>query len=93
MARFLVLAAIGALSLIPPPARALEPVRGVVRAVQEAWLTTELNARVTGVSRREGEAFVKGEVLITFDCDKYRFDLEAARAEETFHRIALENSV
>ncbi|MGL5736273.1 MAG: efflux RND transporter periplasmic adaptor subunit, partial [Beijerinckiaceae bacterium] len=70
-----------------------EPVRGVVRAVHEAWISTELNARMVRIARREGETFAKGDVLIAFDCDKYQSELDAARAEEEFNRLAHENSV
>ncbi|MGL4325739.1 MAG: efflux RND transporter periplasmic adaptor subunit [Beijerinckiaceae bacterium] len=70
-----------------------EPVRGIVRAVHEAWIATELNARMIQISRREGESFKKGDVLIAFDCDKYNSELEAARAEQEFNKLALDNSI
>lgn len=75
------------------PAHGEEPVRGIVRAVNEAWISTELNARMIEVNRREGESFRKGDVLIAFDCDKYVSELDAARAEEEFNRLAHENSL
>jgi membrane fusion protein (multidrug efflux system) len=70
-----------------------EPVRGLIRAVDDAQISTELNARILQVTRREGEEFRKGEVLLTFDCGKYETELKAARAEEAFNRIAFNNSV
>lgn len=73
--------------------QAEEPIRGLVRAVDDALISTELNARIIKIARREGEVFEKGEVLIMFDCRKYETELAAARAEEKFNRIALENSV
>ena len=54
------------------------PVRGVVRAVSEAVISTEISARVSKVSFREGQAFKKGEPLIVFDCAVY--DAETAAA-------------
>lgn len=81
------------LAAIPGHGRAEEPVRGIVRAVNEASISTELNARMIEVNRREGESFAKGDVLIAFDCDKYTSELAAARAEEEFNRIALDNSI
>lgn len=70
-----------------------EPVRGLVRAVDDALISTELSARIVKITRREGEDFKKGDVLITFDCAKYETALTAARAEEEFNKIALDNSV
>jgi RND family efflux transporter MFP subunit len=70
-----------------------EPIRGLVRAIDDALISTELNARILKITRKEGEIFEKGEVLIMFDCRKYETELAAARAEEQFNRIAFENSV
>lgn len=70
-----------------------ETVRGLVRAVDDALISTELNARILKITRREGEIFTKGEMLIMFDCRKYKTELAAARAEQQFNRIAFENSV
>ncbi len=70
-----------------------EPVRGLVRAVDEALISTELNARILQITRREGESFAKGDTLLDFDCGKYESELDAARAEEQFNLFALENSV
>ncbi len=81
------------MAALETPVGAQEPVRGIVRAMEDAWLSAELNARMTAVHRREGESFSKGEVLITFDCEKQASELAAARAEEAINRIAYENSV
>jgi membrane fusion protein (multidrug efflux system) len=70
-----------------------EPVRGMVRAIDDALISTELNTRIVEITRREGEDFKKGDVLVRFDCVKYETELTAARAEEEFNRIALDNSV
>lgn len=72
---------------------AQEPVRGLVRAIDDALISTELSARILEVTRREGEEFRKDDVLIRFDCGKYETELKAARAEEEFNKIALDNSV
>jgi membrane fusion protein (multidrug efflux system) len=86
------------LALLHPVGAALaedgqEPVRGLVRAIDDALISTELNARILEVTRREGEDFKKGEVLIRFDCRKYETEFAAARAEVEFNKIALDNSV
>ncbi len=70
-----------------------EPVRGLVRAIDDALISTELNARILEITRREGEAFKKGDLLVSFDCAKYEAELHAARAEEEFNKIALDNSI
>ncbi len=87
------LLALALMAALEAPVRAQEPVRGIVRAMEDAWLSTELNARMTAVHRREGETFSRGEKLITFDCEKQASELDAARAEEAINRIAYENSV
>jgi membrane fusion protein, multidrug efflux system len=74
-------------------ASATELVRGVVRPVDQAVISTELNARVLHVTRREGETFKKGDLLLDFDCEKYRADLRAARAEERVNASTLQNSI
>ncbi len=70
-----------------------EQIRGLVRPLDEALISTELNARILEISRREGQSFKVGEVLVRFDCRKYETELAAARAEEEFNRIVLANSV
>jgi RND family efflux transporter MFP subunit len=70
-----------------------EPVRGMVRAIDDALISTELNTRILQIARREGEDFKKGDILLKFDCRKYETELKAALAEEEFNKIALDNSV
>ena len=84
---------VAALALAASPAAAQEPVRGLVRAVYDAWISTELNAQIVKIQRREGEAFKRNEVLIAFDCDKYETEHRAARAEQEFTRVVLDNSI
>lgn len=94
--RHLVFAALaGALgiSAIATPAQADDPVRGVVRAVRDATIATELNARVARVAKRDGDSFETGDLLLEFDCAKQRAELEAARAEDSLNRAAYENAV
>ena len=52
------------------------PVRGVVKAVDKAELSTDLVARVTAIGFRFGERFKKGDLLVTFDCDRYRAEAQ-----------------
>lgn len=71
----------------PLVADAAVPVRGVVRAVERAQISTDLMARVERIGFRAGEAFKKGDLLIAFDCQRYRADAQAAEA--TFREMKL----
>lgn len=63
------------------------PVRGVVRALDQSALSTDLAARVLKIGFREGEAFKTGDLLIAFDCDRYR--AEAQSADAVFQEMQL----
>ena len=56
------------------------PVRGVVRAIEQAQLSTDLIARVEKIGFRTGEAFKKGDLLIAFECERYRAEAQSAEA-------------
>jgi membrane fusion protein, multidrug efflux system len=56
------------------------PVRGVVRALDQAALSSDLQARVIKIGFREGETFKKGELLIAFDCERYKAEAQSADA-------------
>jgi len=56
------------------------PVRGVIRAVNEAVLSTDIVARVSEMPHREGESFAKGDLLIRFDCAVLEAEIAAARS-------------
>lgn len=64
----------------PPQADEAVPVRGVIRALDQAALSTELQARAATIGFREGEAFKKGDLLIAFDCERYRAETQSAEA-------------
>jgi RND family efflux transporter MFP subunit len=68
------------------------PVRGVIRAIDQAALSTELQARVTKIGFREGEAFKKGDLLIAFDCERYRAETQSAEAVAREMRLTLESN-
>jgi membrane fusion protein, multidrug efflux system len=58
------------------------PVRGIVRSVDQASISTELATRVAAVHFREGEHFKTGDVLLEFDCRRQRAGLVAAEAQQ-----------
>lgn len=75
--------------------------RGVLRARDQAVLSSELAGRITEMPYAEGQGFAKGEVLVRFDCSAYQAQLRAAQAgaraarEELAHnkQLAALNSV
>jgi membrane fusion protein, multidrug efflux system len=68
------------------------PVRGLVRSVHQAMISTELQARVASIARREGEAFRKGDVLIELDCRRQRAELASAEASLQEMKFTLDNN-
>lgn len=67
-------------------------IRGVVHAVQDAMIASDIASRVDRLPLREGDAFRAGDVLVEFDCDKPRAELRAAEAEAQVNRIAADNA-
>lgn len=78
----------------PTPISADEavPVRGVVRALDQAALSTELQARVGKIGFREGEAFKKGDLLMSFDCERYRAETQSAEAVAREMKLTLDSN-
>ncbi len=68
------------------------PIRGVVRAVREANIATDVNARILSIPYRDGDSFAAGAELVVFDCDKTQADLRSAEAEVQVNRLALDNA-
>lgn len=68
------------------------PARGVVRAIDQAQISSDLGARVAKVGFRVGESFKKGELLIGFDCERVRADANAADAVYREMKVTLESN-
>lgn len=68
------------------------PVRGVISALDQASLSTELSARVVKIGFREGEAFQKGDLLVAFDCERYRAEQQSAESVALEMRLTLESN-
>ena len=62
-------------------AASLVEVRGIVRAVDQAMISTDLAVRAAKINFQEGERFRAGDVIVEFDCRKQRADLAAAEAQ------------
>ncbi|MEK1905203.1 MAG: efflux RND transporter periplasmic adaptor subunit [Pseudomonas sp.] len=75
--------------------------RGVLRARDQAMLSSELAGRIVEMPYADGQDFKKGEVLVRFDCSAYQAQLNASQAavraarEELTHnkQLAALNSV
>lgn len=68
------------------------PIRGVVRSLRQATISTELAAIIAKVGFREGERFAKGDVLVAFDCRRHRAELASAEAVHQEMKIAVESN-
>jgi RND family efflux transporter MFP subunit len=66
--------------------------RGVVRAVNEAAISSDLAMRILRLPFREGDAFKKDDVLVEFDCERLRADVKAAEAERRGHQAQYQSS-
>jgi membrane fusion protein, multidrug efflux system len=71
---------------------AKEPIRGIIRAVETAMISTELTMRVARVAFMEGERFKKGDALVEFDCRRPRAELAAAEAQHHEMKLTLDNN-
>ncbi len=69
------------------------PVRGIVRAVHQASLATDVPMRVKRLVVREAQSFRKGDVLIEFDCHRLEADVRAAQAARREMHLALESNL
>ena len=68
-----------------------DAIRGIVRAVNKAMISTELQARAARVAFQEGERFRKGDVLVEFDCRKQHAQLASAEAQQLEMNLNLDN--
>jgi len=69
------------------------PIHGVVRASQQATITTDLVARASSVGFREGQRFNKGDILIAFDCRRQMSELAAATAQQKEMEVAYQSAL
>lgn len=68
-------------------------VRGVLRPLAQATLSTDISARVNKVGFKDGEPFKKGDILVAFDCARQEADLASADAQEREMRVALDSAL
>ncbi|GJL65603.1 MAG: hypothetical protein NPIRA05_05740 [Nitrospirales bacterium] len=63
------------------PSSDLQAIRGIVKPVVEAVIASEIQALVRRMPFRDGDGFKKGDLLVEFECAKYRAELSAAQAD------------
>jgi membrane fusion protein, multidrug efflux system len=68
-----------------------DSVRGVIRAVDEANLTSSLGRKIIELPVKESGMFKKGDLLARFDCASARASFDAAKAKHRVEQIAFEN--
>lgn len=54
--------------------------RGVLRAIAQATLSSDLAGRIIELPFREGQSFKQGDLLARFDCSVYQAQLNASQA-------------
>lgn len=69
------------------------PIRGIVRALNQASISTDVPARVSAIGFREAQAFKKGDVLIRFDCERLQAEYAAAEAVHREMKLTLDSNV
>ena len=65
--------------------------RALVVATEKVSISSEIAARVEKINFLMGDAFDKGDVLITFDCKLYKAQLEVIKADHKSAKIQLKN--
>ena len=65
--------------------------RALVSATEKVSISSEISARVEKINFLLGDAFKKGDVLISFDCELYKAQNEVIKANYETAKIQLEN--
>ena len=68
-------------------------VEGIIVAGREASISVGLSARVSDVPFNLGDRFVKGDVLIEFNCKQMQAELEALKAQQSSLGYTHKNNV
>jgi membrane fusion protein (multidrug efflux system) len=88
------LAAVGAFAAendAPDRQAPLDGLRGIVRAADEASISSDLGFPIASLPFKEGESFRKGDVLATFECGDIQAQLKSAEAALAAAQIAVAN--
>lgn len=68
------------------------PARGLVRPLHQASIATDLGLPVASIGFREAEAFRKGDVLVTFDCERLAAEQRALEAISREMKLTLDSN-
>ena len=68
-------------------------IRGLVKPVTSATISSESSARIIKLPYYMGDAFTKGETLVEFDCSLHNAELAAAKAELDAEQKKHENNL
>jgi RND family efflux transporter MFP subunit len=71
--------------------RSVAPVRGLVRALNQASIGIDFAVPVEKLHVREAESFHKGDPLVTFDCRRMRAEYSAAAATSREMKLTLQS--
>jgi membrane fusion protein, multidrug efflux system len=66
--------------------------RGIVRAVNEAWISSDLGFEILDLPVREGDSFAEGARLTAFDCEGLRAEAKAIEAKHDAEALTYENN-
>lgn len=84
---------LGVAAMLPLAAQAADnEARAVITALDRVLLSSELAGRVTSLPRRAGDAFKKGDLLVSLDCDLYQAQASKVSAELEGARVKVENA-
>ena len=67
-------------------------IRGLIRPLRETVLSTDVTAKVSHISVKDGDYFKQGEKLIQFDCDRQKAELRAVEAETKTRELMFRNT-
>ena len=70
----------------------IENIRGLVKPVKRAVISSEISGRILEIRFKAGEHFGKGDLLVKFDCALYLAELEAAKAKFEAEEKRYENN-
>jgi membrane fusion protein, multidrug efflux system len=68
-------------------------IRGLVKPVTNATISSELSARIIKLPYHMGDSFSKGKTLVQFDCSLHNAELSAAKAELDAEQKKHENNL
>lgn len=70
---------------------ASQNVRGLIKPVEKAVLSSQLSAKIDKIPFKAGDRFKKGDTLVGFDCALYRADLTSTEAAFKAKKNVYEN--